>query len=106
MADAVQRGSSLLVFPEGTFVARPGLLPFHLGAFLAAARSGVPVVPLAIRGNRDMLPAERWWPRRATLEVDIGEPIAPIAGAPDVFAAAVKLREAARGAIAATLDEA
>jgi 1-acyl-sn-glycerol-3-phosphate acyltransferase len=99
MAEAVLGGRSLLVFPEGTFVARPGLLPFHLGAFLAAARAGVPVVPVAIRGARELLPAERWWPRRATLEVHIGEPIAPAADVPDVFAAAVRLREAARSAI-------
>lgn len=106
MADAVQRGKSLLVFPEGTFVAPPGLLPFHLGAFLAAARAGVPVVPLTIRGSRDMLPAERWWPRRTRLQVDIGAPIAALADEPDVFAAAVRLREAARRAIALSLDEA
>ena len=104
MADAVQRGRSLLVFPEGTFVAQPGLLPFHLGAFLAAARAGVPVVPLAIRGARELLPAERWWPRRTRLEVDIGEPIPVLADEPDVFAAAVKLREAARRAIAISID--
>jgi 1-acyl-sn-glycerol-3-phosphate acyltransferase len=36
MADAVQRGESPLVFPKGTFVERAGLLPFHIGGFLAA----------------------------------------------------------------------
>jgi len=105
LADAVLRGKSLLAFPEGTFVERPGLLPFHLGAFLAAARAGVLLVPLAIRGTRDLLPADRWWPKRASLEVDIGEPIAPLADQPDVFAAAVRLREAARRVIGATAGE-
>jgi 1-acyl-sn-glycerol-3-phosphate acyltransferase len=105
LADAVQRGTSLLVFPEGTFVERPGLLPFHLGAFLAAARAGVPVVPLAIRGARDLLPADRWWPHRTALEVHIGDPIAPTAAQPDVFAAAVRLREAARHAIETRVEE-
>ncbi len=106
MADAVLGGRSLHVFPEGTFVARPGLLPFHLGAFLAAARAGAPVVPVAIRGARELLPADRWSPRRARLEVHFGEPIAPAADAPHVFAAAVRLREAARRAIASLADEA
>ena len=105
MAEAVQHGKSLLVFPEGTFIERPGLLPFHLGAFLAAARAGVPVVPLAIRGTREMLPAERWWPQRAALEVDIGAPIVPLVGEPDGFAVAARLREAARRVIAATVEE-
>jgi acyl carrier protein len=106
MADAVLRGKSLLVFPEGTFVDRAGLLPFHLGAFLAAARARVPVVPLTMRGTRELLPGERWWPRRTVLEVEIGAAIAPPADEPDVFAAAVRLREAARNTIAAAVDEA
>jgi len=106
LADAVQRGRSLLVFPEGTFVERPGLLPFHLGAFLAAARAAVPVVPVAVRGARRLLPGERWWPRRTPIEVDIGTPLAPPADELDVFAAAVRLREGARRAIATAVDEA
>ena len=103
MAEAVQQGRSLAVFPEGTFVARPGLLPFHLGAFLAAARAGVPVVPVAIRGSRTILPALAWWPRRGSIEVEIGAPIMPPADTADLFAAAVKLREAARAEIARCL---
>jgi acyl carrier protein len=104
MAQAVQQGRSLAFFPEGTFVAQPGLLPFHLGAYLAAVRAGVPVVPVALRGNRELLPDGRWWPRGASLEVDICTPILPPAqadfDAPELFAAAVKLREASRRAIA------
>jgi len=106
LADAVRRGRSLLVFPEGTFVERPGLLPFHLGAFLAAAHAAVPVVPVAVRGVRHLLPGERWWPQRTPIEVDIGTPLAPSADEPDVFAAAVRLREGARRAIATVVDEA
>ncbi len=99
LAECVTNGRSLAVFPEGTFVASPGLLPFHLGAFLAAARAGVPVIPVALRGNREVLPNIGWWPRRAHLEVHIGAPIRPAGDAGDVFAIAVRLREAARRAI-------
>jgi len=108
LAEAVQQGRSLAVFPEGTFVARPGLLPFHLGAFLAAARAGVPVVPVAISGQRELLPAGRWWPRRVSLQIDVCAPIQTTAdgplGAPELFAAAVRLREASHHAIAGHLD--
>jgi len=103
MAEAVQQGKSLAVFPEGTFVARPGLLPFHLGAFLAAARAGVPVVPVAIRGSRTILPELAWWPRCGAMEVEIGAPIMPPADTAALFADAVKLREAARAEIARCL---
>ena len=112
LAETAQQGRSLAVFPEGTFVARSGLLPFHLGAFLAAARAGVPVVPVAIGGSRELLQDGRWWPRRAPLRVDVCAPIPPAAQsaghaagqAPELFAAAVTLREASRRAIAGHLD--
>lgn len=104
LADVLKAGHSPLVFPEGTFVEQPGLLPFHLGAFLAAAQAGVPVVPAAIRGNRELLPDDSWWPRRSRIAVSLGEPIAPPTDAPDVFAAAVRLRDAARSRIARQLD--
>jgi 1-acyl-sn-glycerol-3-phosphate acyltransferase len=97
----VRQGRSLAVFPEGTFVARPGLLPFHLGAFMAAARAGVPVVPVVIRGHRELLPAGRWWPRRAALQVTVHEAIPPPAQTDDLFAGAARLREAVRRVIAA-----
>lgn len=105
MAEAVGRGRSLLVFPEGTFTARPGLLPFHLGAFLAAARAGVPVVPVALQGSREVLPDGSWWPRHRPLQVEVCAPILPAIDAPDLFAAAVQLREAAHRAIGRSLGQ-
>ncbi len=105
LADAVARGRSLLFFPEGTFVAEPGLLPFHLGAFLAAVQAHVPVVPVALRGDREMLPDGAWWPRRGQLSVDICEPVMPADDSGELFAAAVRLREAARRAITLQMDD-
>jgi acyl carrier protein len=105
LAQAVGQGTALAVFPEGTFVAAPGLLPFHLGAFLAAARAGVPVVPVVITGSRTLLPADRRWPRPAPLCVEVCTAVRPDAAATDLFAAAVQLRDAARRAIARRIDE-
>ena len=99
MTEALAQGRSLLVFPEGTFVAQSGLLPFRLGGFLAAARAGVPVVPIVLRGDREALPDGTWWPRHAALGVEIHPPVEPAAPAPDLFARAVRLRDAARAAI-------
>jgi 1-acyl-sn-glycerol-3-phosphate acyltransferase len=96
VAEAVRSGQSLGFFPEGTFARMPGLLPFRMGAFLAAAQAGTPVMPVAIRGARSMLRAGSWFPRRGRLEVIIEPPIWPD-GAD--WAAAVRLRDAARAAI-------
>ena len=104
LADAVARGRSLLVFPEGTFVAGKTLLPFHLGAFLAAARAGVPVVPVALTGTREMLPDGARWPHRARLALTMCTPLQADAAVTDGFARAVRLRNAAQRAIELQLD--
>lgn len=49
-------GRKLLIFPEGTRSQDGRLLPAKAGAGLLALRSGVPVVPVRIRGARDVLP--------------------------------------------------
>ncbi len=86
---------SLLFFPEGTFSRIPGLLPFHMGAFVAAADSGLPVVPIAIRGTRSILRSGSWFPRHGAITVTVGEPIeAPARD--DRWASALALRDAAR----------
>ena len=51
------RGSALGFFPEGTFDKVAGAEAFHLGAFAAAARAKLPVVPVVIHGARWKLPA-------------------------------------------------
>jgi acyl carrier protein len=99
LAEAAARGKSLAFFPEGTFTHLPGLRSFHLGAFITAARAGIPVVPIAIRGSRAALRAGHWRPRRGPLMVTIGAPIMPSGDAPDAFAAAIRLRDAARAEI-------
>lgn len=71
---AVQ-GVALGFFPEGTFDASPGLKPFQLGAFSAAARASLPIVPVVIYGSRRKLPAGRLLPAPGPLRVRICEPV-------------------------------
>ncbi|MFO1420408.1 MAG: lysophospholipid acyltransferase family protein [Candidatus Competibacteraceae bacterium] len=70
VAEAARAGQSLGFFPEGTFTRMPGLREFRLGAFVAAAQAGAPVLPVTIRGTRSMLRAGSWFPRRGRLEGD------------------------------------
>lgn len=100
--ERLERGESLVFFPEGTFSEAPGLLPFRLGAFLAAAKAKAAVIPLAIRGTRQLLPGERRWPRRHPLTVSIASPVSPD-GAD--WPAILRLRDEARAAILANLGE-
>jgi 1-acyl-sn-glycerol-3-phosphate acyltransferase len=74
---ALEEGSSVLVFPEGTFTAAAGLRPFRLGAFKAAVDTGTPVIPVALRGARRVLGDGSWVPRPGTIHLRVGAPVAP-----------------------------
>jgi len=91
---------SLAFFPEGTFTPEPGLRRFHNGAFAAALRGQVPIVPVVIRGSRRMLPAAHILPRPGRLEVIIKPALFPTA-----TANVASLLEEARRSILAELDE-
>jgi len=77
VARAFDEGRMPVFFPEGTFDRRPGLLAFRAGAFAVAARAGVPVVPVAIRGSRSMLRGDDWFPYRGAASIVFSAPIAP-----------------------------
>ncbi len=98
LAGAAHLRGPLLFFAEGTFTRMPGLLPFRMGAFVAAVEAGVPVVPIAIRGTRSILRSGSWFPRRGAITVTIGEAIEPVAAPPaiDPWTQALRLRDAAR----------
>lgn len=91
---------SLAFFPEGTFMAEPGLRRFHNGAFAAAVRGQVPVIPVVIRGSRGMLPASRALPWPGHLEVIVKPALRPGANAQ-----VSDLLHEARRSILADLDE-
>ena len=102
LVKAARGGESLGFFPEGTFRLEPGVARFRAGAFVAAVKGDLPVVPVAISGTRKMLPADRWLPRRANLIIDVLPAIAP--GDED-YGSHRQLAEASRQQIIAALNE-
>jgi 1-acyl-sn-glycerol-3-phosphate acyltransferase len=96
LAQAAKNGRSLAIFPEGTLLRRPGLLPFRTGAFQVAVQAGVPVVPVALRGVRSVLRDGTWYARRHPMAVTFGAPIAPEG---DDWNAAVRLRDRVRAEV-------
>jgi 1-acyl-sn-glycerol-3-phosphate acyltransferase len=100
--EAARSGRSLIVFAEGTFRRMPGLLPFRMGAFVIAAQSGVPVVPVAIRGTRSALRDGQWLFHRSRISVTVARPIAPDG---TDWGAALRLRDAARAEILKLVGE-
>jgi len=96
LAAAATGGPPLLFFAEGTFRREPGLRPFRLGAFQVAAQAGLPVVPVALAGTRDVLRDGSWLPHRGHLAVTICPPVPPRG---EGWHGVLALRDEVRGAI-------
>jgi len=96
-------GEALACFPEGTFANTPGVHRFHAGAFVAAARAGLQVVPAVICGTREILPDGRAlpWPGRIVVEL-LGVLPASTEGETN---AAIRLRQDSRRMIIERLGE-
>ncbi|ROO85980.1 1-acyl-sn-glycerol-3-phosphate acyltransferase [Actinocorallia herbida] len=75
VAEAFAAGSSLLVYPEGTFSYETGMRPFKSGAFMIAIAHGVPILPVTLRGVDTVWPAHRLRIRRAEVHITIGTPL-------------------------------
>ena len=76
LVTAAKKGKSLFFFPEGTFTRIPGVYPFHIGAFVTATSSRLPVIPIAVKGSRSVLHPGGWFPRRGPVTIIIGPQIA------------------------------
>jgi len=99
---ALRDGASLLVYPEGETSHDGSLGRFHIGAFALAIEHGLPVLPIATIGTREI-----WAPgsnaiRSGAVVLLVQEPL-PTHGMSRLDA--IGLRERTRAAIAAACHE-
>jgi 1-acyl-sn-glycerol-3-phosphate acyltransferase len=73
-----------------------------MGAFLAAAERGVPLLPIALRGTRELMRGSTFFPRPGRATVIIGSPLEPTG---NDWEAAVRLRDQTREFILANGGE-
>ena len=73
--ECVDRGYSVLVFPEGHHTTDGKLRPFRAGVGLLASRLGVPVVPMRIDGLFEVKQAGRKFAAPWKIRVRIGRPV-------------------------------
>ena len=71
----ITNGTSIFFFPEGTRSLNGKLLPFKKGAFKFAIDLSLPVLPVTIKGTRDVLPANSIALFPGSAEVIIHDPI-------------------------------
>lgn len=74
-AGRLRRGGSMLFFPEGTRSHDGRLGPFQRGGLLLAIKSGLPLVPVGIRGARAVMPRGRLRVSPGTITIRYGRPI-------------------------------
>jgi 1-acyl-sn-glycerol-3-phosphate acyltransferase len=86
----------VVIFPEGTRTLDGSLLPFKRGAFLLAAKAGVPIVPFTINGSREINPRNRIELHPGTIRVSFAAPIRTAGVPEDVLMARVREAIAAR----------
>jgi 1-acyl-sn-glycerol-3-phosphate acyltransferase len=76
-ADQVRSGKTVLIFPEGTRNDADSIAEFKSGGFHLAKAAQVPIVPVGLRGTRQIGPKNSllFWPGK--VEVHIGAPVPP-----------------------------
>jgi 1-acyl-sn-glycerol-3-phosphate acyltransferase len=74
-ARRIQGGNTIIIFPEGGRSRTREMKPFKHGAFLLSMKSGIPIVPTAIRGNDEVLPATTLRITPGPVQVVIGDPV-------------------------------
>ncbi len=87
--ESVDRGYSVLVFPEGTRTEHGRMNPFRTGTGLLAQQLGVPVVPVRIDGLAELkLSGRRGFALPHTVTVSFGDPVTypPYADPADIAA--------------------
>ncbi len=101
--ESVLRGMSIYMAPEGTRSVTGELQKFKKGGFLVAQQTGTPILPITLRGTRDVLPSHSAVPIRG---VDVDVVVHPAIEVPreeDAKHAREDLMERTRAAIASAL---
>ena len=74
-AKEVERGRSIVVYPEGTRGRDYHLRPFKKGPFVLAIASQCPVIPTIIHGSREVMAKGSFRIRRGVIDVHFLDPI-------------------------------
>ena len=75
--EVLERGESLVVFPEGTRRFGTEVVDLREGASYLALRANVPIVPVGIGGGERVMRRGARFPRPGRVTVVVGEPIDP-----------------------------
>jgi 1-acyl-sn-glycerol-3-phosphate acyltransferase len=73
--DTLKQGMSVMIFPEGGRSPDGTIQPFMPGAFYAAIKAGVEVVPIALVGLWEILPMNTYHIKPGPIRMIVGQPV-------------------------------
>jgi 1-acyl-sn-glycerol-3-phosphate acyltransferase len=71
----MQGGVSVMIFPEGTRSSDGNIKSFKKGGFVLAVDSGIPIVPVIMKGTRTIMAKGRLFIKPGPVELNIQKPI-------------------------------
>jgi 1-acyl-sn-glycerol-3-phosphate acyltransferase len=71
----IRRGNTIVIFPEEGRSRERAMRPFQRGAFLLALKSELPIVPMAIKGTFNVMPAGRFRIKSGPVTITLTPPI-------------------------------
>ncbi len=74
-AERIKKGTSIVIFPEGTRSPNGVLQEFKKGGFILAIKSQQPIVPVSISGSHKIMSKGDWMINPGIIRVRIGVPI-------------------------------
>ena len=101
----VSEGLSLLIFAEGTRSWDGRTARFKAGSFLLAIEAGLPIVPLAVIGTRQVMPKGRLRTEPADVRLVVHDPIRPPSIAAPTTQDAKALADHVHRVVADTVDK-
>jgi len=74
----LENGKVLMIFPEGGLRSSDRIDEIKSGAAYISIKTKVPVLPVSIKGTREILPSGSYFPRRGKVVINIGTIISPV----------------------------
>lgn len=76
--NTLKNGHSIALFPEGGISDNGEMKEGYKGAMYISHKSGIPIVPVGIKGTYNILPIGKYIPKlRGKISVNVGKPIYP-----------------------------
>lgn len=75
--EQIKRGKNVMSFPEGTRSRSGKVEQFKKGSFMLSRNTGIPIIPVSIKGAAECIPAGKFEIHPGTIEINIGHPVYP-----------------------------